>query len=411
MRDVVELLDTVDLAVLRAEGVVDEDRLAEFAERAEGLRTRRGFFGGSLVIAIAGGTGSGKSSLLNAIAGEDVASVSLIRPHTDAPLAWIPKRPEPGLRLLIDELGIDRRVEQDEIPEVALIDLPDVDSVAAWHRRTVEELLPNVDGVLWVFDPEKYHDAVLHEQFLGRLSGYGDQFLFVLNQIDRLSPDGATGVSAHLRSVLVDDGFADPTLFLTAAAPPDGQPEGIEALRKHLQGRLDTKRIAIGKLVADAQTLLRDLADSAGVWEGASVDFGSRWRAVREISATELGGGVARREDALCRIEDLLAAIAAESGPGTGRRVRRQFDTAAVESAIDAAAGVAPPLESPGRRWPWKPSESPDPNVNADVEKVLDDRIGSPVAEILWGRALLSASVAFAAIGAEQLAMRYRLGD
>ena len=231
MRDLVELVEAVDLVVGRARGVIDPDLHLDVIEQANSLRNRRGFFGESLVLAIAGGTGSGKSSLLNAIAGAPVASVSHLRPHTDEPLAWLPDDAEPGLRLLIDDMEISRRVTQGRMPGLALIDLPDMDSIADWHRHTVEDLLPKVDGVIWLFDPEKYHDRVLHADFLSHLAMYRDQFIFVLNKVDRIPEDEVDKVLAHLSQILAGDGYGSAAPFAVAADPEQGLRAGSRSLR------------------------------------------------------------------------------------------------------------------------------------------------------------------------------------
>ena len=90
-RGVLELIDAVELAVSRSGSSAPREVINEAQRRIDGLRDRKGHFGEVLVVAMAGGTGSGKSSLLNAIAGEDVAGVSVLRPHTQTPLAWIPR--------------------------------------------------------------------------------------------------------------------------------------------------------------------------------------------------------------------------------------------------------------------------------------------------------------------------------
>ena len=82
------------------------DAAASIGLEAEGARTRtvarrvarRAGFGGAVyVMALAGGTGVGKSSVLNALAGEEVSPAKSVRPTTDAPVAWVPadKRDEP----------------------------------------------------------------------------------------------------------------------------------------------------------------------------------------------------------------------------------------------------------------------------------------------------------------------------
>ena len=97
MRDVPELLDAIDLVLTRADGIVPEELLGSARDYANDIRQRRGFLGETLVLATAGGTGTGKSSLLNALAGEVITSVSVLRPHTDEPLAVIPENPEPAV--------------------------------------------------------------------------------------------------------------------------------------------------------------------------------------------------------------------------------------------------------------------------------------------------------------------------
>jgi ribosome biogenesis GTPase A len=64
------------------------------AAHADAVR-RMGFPGDAYVLAFVGGTGVGKSSLLNALAGETVSPASVRRPTTSVPVAWVPA-PESG---------------------------------------------------------------------------------------------------------------------------------------------------------------------------------------------------------------------------------------------------------------------------------------------------------------------------
>lgn len=310
MTGVTEALDLLDLAVARADGVADPAELRSAADVAQRVRLRRDLLSDSLIVALVGGTGSGKSSLLNAIAGEPVASVSAIRPHTDHPQAWTPERDDPTVGLLLDELGIDDRVPNDTLPGTTLVDLPDMDSVIEWHRRTVEDLLPRVDAVMWVFDPVKYSDPVLHEAFLRPLAAYRHQFVFVLNQIDIVADTELAPIRSHLLGILDHGGFPDAALFTTAAAPRQGEPQGIDELRSFLGSRLDVKRTALGKLVEDIRTAANTLADSAGVWDGSSVDFDARWAELRAVMTPEAAAG------------RFIATVAQEIGPATTDRLR-----------------------------------------------------------------------------------------
>ena len=403
MRDVAELADAVDLALGRAAGIIDEGVLEDLGPRARALRARRGFLGESLVMAVAGGTGSGKSSLVNAIAGAPVSSVSHLRPHTDEPLAWIPEKAEPGLLKLVADLGITRRIEHDVLPGIALVDLPDLDSIAEWHRRTVEEILPEVDGVVWLFDPEKYSDRVLHDEFLRPLSPYRDQFLFVLNKVDRLPESEIRTVVRDLERRLVDDGFPDPTVYPTAASPESGQPSGVDRLVRHLRHDVDGKRLATAKLITDAEHLLRSLGGSGGLWRGGDIGFVERWHRVRDHAAAAIarGTGHSAREDALCHLEDLVAAVAVEVGDGYGGTVRELLPRDRIEAAVESAAAASddvPPARRRRRRDRQPPQEAPAP-----VVAVLEENVGGPLRRLVWERAHLGATIAYAAVGARQL--------
>ena len=134
------------------------------AVRADGLPVAM-----CIVLAFVGGTGVGKSTLLNALAGETVSPASVRRPTTSQPVAWVPADERSGAgRRCSSWLGVQdvREHGANDLGPVAILDLPDMDSVASEHRVRVEAILPRVDAVAWVTDPEKYHDAALHDDFL-----------------------------------------------------------------------------------------------------------------------------------------------------------------------------------------------------------------------------------------------------
>jgi len=154
---------------------------------------RLGFPADVYVLAFVGGTGVGKSSLLNALAGESVSAASVRRPTTAEPVAWVPASERQELAGLLAWLGVSR-IQEHASPShgpVAILDLPDMDSVEPGHRDKVEAILPRVDAVAWVTDPEKYHDAVLHDDFLRRWMPRLDHQAIVLNKSDRLAVDDA----------------------------------------------------------------------------------------------------------------------------------------------------------------------------------------------------------------------------
>jgi hypothetical protein len=286
-------------------------------------RTRLGFPGTAFVCALAGGTGAGKSSLLNALAGREVSRPGATRPVTAEPVAWVPADAAAELGPLLRWVGVDRVASHHDprFTDLCLLDLPDYDSVEARHRATVDQVLPRVDAVCWVLDPEKYNDRVLHEDYLQPLAHHADRAVFVVNRRDVIGDDRqVAALTADLRRRLEADGISDRPVFVVSADPPDGQGHGeLEDLRSWLSERLQAKAVVTERLAADCRQRGVELARQAGLeGENASRPLvgddarrQARQRAVAAASSAVDVEGVRRA----CRRRTLAEARAAGAGP------------------------------------------------------------------------------------------------
>ena len=145
-----------------------------------------------LVIALMGGTGVGKSTLLNALAGSSIAQASFTRPTTRDPVVYHhvtvkPERLDPALqkcRLVAHD--------REELREKVLVDTPDLDSNEEDNRERLMAVLPVADVVLYVGSQEKYHDRLGWDLF--RAQRQRRAFAFVLNKWDRCTQPTACGM-------------------------------------------------------------------------------------------------------------------------------------------------------------------------------------------------------------------------
>ncbi|HEY7701983.1 MAG TPA: GTPase [Candidatus Limnocylindrales bacterium] len=269
LRDADDALRRCLDAVLQAADAADVLGIpTEAIREAHADATRRlGFPSDAYVLALVGGTGVGKSSLLNALAGGTVSPASARRPTTSEPVAWIPANERDSLAPVLDWLGVGdvREHAANGLGSVAIIDLPDMDSITSSHRERVEALLPRVDAVAWVTDLEKYHDAVLHDAFLRTWVPRLDRQAVIVNKADRLAAADRPRIRQDLegdlaRRLTVTDQSSVPVLMTTAAPEAD-----LEELRRWLADGAASKAVIRARVGATAVDAARGLAREAGI--------------------------------------------------------------------------------------------------------------------------------------------------
>lgn len=222
---------------------------------------RRLAAGGQTVVALAGATGSGKSSLFNAITGTRLAEQGPRRPTTSLTMAASFSATNTEL---LDLLGVARRHEVDApadgMKDLILLDLPDHDSTATAHREEVDRLVGLVDQFIWVLDPQKYADAAIHQRYLRPLAQHRDVVTVLLNQADKLSPADLESCLAHIRRLLDDDGLHGVPILATSAVTG----MGIADIRTRLSRLAAGKRAATTRLAADVAVAAGALDEAMG---------------------------------------------------------------------------------------------------------------------------------------------------
>src|SRR4051812_47211711 len=219
------------LAGLRAGGVI-AGAVARWRGDASALRFHlREPHNRPPLIAILGGTGTGKSTILNRLTGGDLSAASFRRtytagpvavsaskanvpadflavPHVVAPSEQLPARGEPDRLIVV--------LNESELTRAAtLIDTPDLDGDQPAHHAQADRVFRWAEALLLVVTPEKYQMPELVPYY--RLAKrYGVPAMYVMNKAEQLAAveDYRTrlGGEARVYAVARDDaGFEPPT--------------------------------------------------------------------------------------------------------------------------------------------------------------------------------------------------------
>ena len=232
--------------------------------------------GNHTVVALAGATGSGKSSLFNALVGSTVAVVGARRPTTSRPVAAV--WGDEDATELLDWLSVAQRHHVDPLSSDAadgrpgtpwsldglvLLDLPDFDSRVVAHRAESERVLELVDVFVWVTDPQKYADARLHDDYLRTLSTHDAVTVVVLNQADRLSSEAMGQIRGDLSRLAAEDGIPGVQVIATSATSG----AGVDDLRLRLATAVAAQNAAQHRLLADVSASAGTLRGGVGLTE------------------------------------------------------------------------------------------------------------------------------------------------
>jgi GTP-binding protein EngB required for normal cell division len=271
--DVGARVEALSAAVAAARGRMDDAVLDPAAELASRASERLLLSGEHTIVALAGATGSGKSSLFNRLTDLDLAGVGVRRPTTSWALAcaWGPD----GASELLEWMGIpprhqvsrmsmlDPSAEDERLDGLILLDLPDHDSTEVEHHIEMDRLVRYADALVWVLDPQKYADAAIHDRYLRPLASYRDVTVVVLNQIDRIDYTERAAALEDVRHILDNEGLEGVTLIGASATRGDG----LDELKRELHNRIRAKQSARERLRSDVDAAAVSLASVGGTSE------------------------------------------------------------------------------------------------------------------------------------------------
>ncbi|MDL2226281.1 50S ribosome-binding GTPase [Deltaproteobacteria bacterium OttesenSCG-928-M10] len=229
---------------------------------------------GRLIMGLLGGTGVGKSTLISALAGEEISEASVIRPTTSQPVIYRHQAFPP----LAGWDGLEVIHQAERLKALAVVDFPDFDSLETKHHQTVNEHLSELDLVVWLTDYHKYADRRLYEVMAraGAVMAAPAQ-VFLLNKADELlaRPDGEEALRYVLDS-LSDQltrfgGWAGPRPWPVSARealadPQNPQAGGLAPLHERLDQLAEAKyrrALEAGNLETRRRNLIRRFEEAA----------------------------------------------------------------------------------------------------------------------------------------------------
>ncbi len=253
-----ERVEALAQAVELADGRLDPDWVEHARSVVNRARQRITHGTDATVVALAGATGSGKSTLFNALSGSLVSQAGVRRPTTGAVHASVWGE-EDETRGLLDWLEASKRHfltrPDSDLDGLVLLDLPDFDSTTRENRMVVDRLVELVDALIWVTDPQKYGDELLHTNYIQPLSRYGDVMVFLLNQIDLLDEKAQAACKADLEHLLQIDGINDPEVLGVSATVGTG----LDQLRALLSDVVRKRKAVLSRIDADLRTVTAEV--------------------------------------------------------------------------------------------------------------------------------------------------------
>ncbi len=305
LREVRAALDSLAFPLeLPGSDVARESAAAARAQLTDYILPRLASLDAPLVAVVGGSTGAGKSTLVNALVGRPVSVTGAVRPTTRQPLllhhpddgAWFDDaRILPTLsrvRLATDDdgagdpptAGAPAALHQASGPDtlllrptstlppgLALLDAPDVDSIADENRRLAGQLLAAADLWIFVTTANRYADAVPWRL----LAEAGRRDVLVAVVLDRVPAGVEEEIRSDLLTLLSAENLGHAPIFVvpemmlgpSRMLPADAvEPitRWLQALAADADGRRDIARRTVSGAMRALAGRIDGIAEAAG---------------------------------------------------------------------------------------------------------------------------------------------------
>lgn len=173
-----------------------------------------------LIVGFLGGTGVGKSSLLNRLAGSQIAKSGVERPTSREVTLF--HHHEIKLNVLPNPQTKIATHQNPEKKHIVWIDMPDFDSTEAQNKSLVLEWLPKIDVLIYVVSPERYRDEKMWQMLLAENANHA--WIFVFNQWDKSRPEQFLDFEKQLTKA----SFSEPLIFKTSCLETQTKDQFLE---------------------------------------------------------------------------------------------------------------------------------------------------------------------------------------
>jgi len=260
-----------------------------------------------LLFVVVGEVKSGKSSLLNALFGQEFAKVDVL-PATDKVCIF---------RYAADEKQVDvspklieRYLPIPFLRDFNVVDTPGTNTIVAEHQTITENFVPRADLILFVFSVVNPWTQSAWEFLNFIQKRWLKNIVFVLQQSDLREPSEIEVIHRHLQDNAIQKlGFAPPIFAVSARKALLARTTGMDKERLWTESRFGPLQDQIDRVVRESETRVTKVRSAVKTARVVLGEIGTEIQSAIDI--------IGRDEARITRIEHFIEARKAQSSKHT----------------------------------------------------------------------------------------------